>query len=120
MTTDNQNLPMYVAAISDVGATQPESSGTGYVTLRLVGELDLGGATILATSLQEPLATGHNCVRLDLAELTFCDAAGLGALLEWHRRFAEIGGTLLLANVRPSVARIMRLTKADTVLHIAG
>lgn len=116
MTTDNQNLPIYVTAISDVGAKQPESSGT----LRLVGELDLAGVTILATTLQEPLATGRNYLRLDLAELTFCDAAGLGALLEWHRRFADIGGALLLANVRPSVARIMRLTKADTVLRIVG
>lgn len=120
MTTDNQNLPMYVAVISDVGAMRSESSGIGYTTLRLVGELDLAGVTILGTSLQERSTTGHLCLRLDLAELTFCDAAGLGALLEWHRRFAEAGGVLLLANVRPNIARIMRLTKVDTVLRIAG
>ena len=111
MTTDRRNPPISVAVIPGTGA--PDA------TVCLVGELDLAGVTILATALQERLIAGQFRLRLDLSELTFCDAAGLGVLLEWHRQITAAGGALVLANVRPGLARIMRLTQVDSVLRLS-
>ena len=47
--------------------------------VRLAGELDVVGAPTLAGAL-EPLTRRGGTIRIDLAELTFIDSTGVGAL----------------------------------------
>jgi anti-sigma B factor antagonist len=60
-------------------------------------------------------ATGD--VILDLGMVDFLDSSGLGALVA-ARKLLGIGRHLELAGLRPPVARVMTLTRMDTVFPI--
>lgn len=112
---------MYVTAIHPDDATMAsDQAGSAYVELKVAGELDLAAINILAAALREQLAAGHRYLRIDLDELTFCDAAGLGALLHSHGRILAKGGAMVVTNVQPFLRTIMKLTRLDTVLLIAN
>ena len=88
--------------------------------LRLQGDLDLAAADLFAAVIRHHLATGHRYVRLDLSGLDFLDCAGLRALLTAHHELLARGGRLVLTNVGPQTARLLRLTLLDTVLYVDG
>ena len=50
---------------------------------------------------------------MNLAELTFCDAAGLGVLARMARHARRTGRSVKLTAARPSLLRIMRITGMD-------
>ena len=77
--------------------------------MHLVGELDFGTAQILHTLIEQQIATGHLEVRLDLADLRFCDVFGLRALLRARRRLAAADGQLVLLRPGPLLVRLATL-----------
>ena len=52
-------------------------------------------------------------ITLNLADLTFCDAAGLGVLAKVASYARRTGRTLRVTAARPSLLRIMRITGLD-------
>ena len=50
---------------------------------------------------------------MNLSELTFCDAAGLGVLARVAGHARRSGRSLKLTAARPSLLRIMRITGMD-------
>lgn len=74
--------------------------------MRLAGELDLATVPVLATLLEQQIATGHLDIRIDLADLAFCDVRGVRGLLDGHRRLASAGGRLTLTGPRPLLCRV--------------
>ena len=104
-------------------ATQLElafaSSADGNATVRARGELDIATAGQAFAYLRDVLDSDvpGNDVRgsltINLEELTFCDAAGLGALARLARHARHSGRELKLAAARPSLIRIMRITGMD-------
>ena len=89
----------------------------GVVLLRAKGDLDAYTAPGLRTQLHE--ATGEaDLVVVDLAEVTFIDSAGLGALVGAHRRMREEGGRLRIVRPPALVARAFELTGLDDVLEL--
>ncbi|WP_063780841.1 STAS domain-containing protein [Nonomuraea sp. SBT364] len=88
----------------------------GRVTVEVAGELDIATTPLLRARLREAVARGPGEVVLDLRGLTFADAAGLGALVA-ARLHAEAGGSsLVLAEVPPSLTRLLRITGLDAHL----
>jgi anti-sigma B factor antagonist len=79
---------------------------TAYTDLHLIGELDLETGQILDTLVKQQIATGHLEVRLDLAQLTFCDVYGLRTLLRAKRRLTDAGGQLVLLKPAPLLVRL--------------
>ncbi|MFC9794692.1 STAS domain-containing protein [Streptomyces sp. NPDC127584] len=97
-------------------------------TVAVGGEIDSAGAPRLYRSLRAALVLHPEGVRLDLGGVTFCDCAGLRALLtaraawlahaarvERHRSpgghpAAASGTPLLLGPTSPRMARLLRLT----------
>jgi len=75
----------------------------------LVGELDVATEPVVATLIEQQLATGHREVRIDLSELVFCDVRGMRALLQASRRLTAAGGQLVLVRPRPLFRRIVVL-----------
>jgi anti-anti-sigma factor len=55
---------------------------------------------------------------LDLSDVTFLDAAVLGALDAERQGLHAAGGRLTLTGVTPSVARLIRLTGLDETLGL--
>jgi anti-sigma B factor antagonist len=93
---------------------QRTADGNALVSAR--GELDIATAgyalTYLRTVLEGEKKKGR--VTLNLAELTFCDAAGLGVLARAAGYARQAGRSLRLASPRPALVRIMRITGMDS------
>lgn len=79
--------------------------------VRLVGELDLSSEHLLADALGciEAASCPANLVVLDLAGVTFCDAAGLRAMEACAARLAAEDKELRLSNVSRPVARLLAI-----------
>ena len=82
--------------------------------LVLEGELDMATAPDLETRLKG--LDGE--VRLECAGLSFVDSRGLSLFVDTHRRLAERGGKLVLANLAPNCRRVIELMKLDNLLNL--
>ena len=58
--------------------------------------------------------------KLDLAGVKTIDARGLGLLLELREQFAASGVRFELTNVSQQIARVLAVTRLDTVFQIAA
>ena len=101
------------------------------ITRRIVGGvivLDLTGPLIVSATEEEiaPLrsaidgltAVGHLEVALNLAGVTHLDARGLGELVCALNVVRAQGGRLILLAPPPRVARLLAVTRLDTVFEI--
>ncbi|MFJ9597929.1 STAS domain-containing protein [Streptomyces virginiae] len=55
---------------------------------------------------------------VDLAELSFCDSAGLNALIQAHRIAAGHGKRLTLSSPQTQTLRLLKMTGADALFPI--
>ncbi|KUN79877.1 hypothetical protein AQJ66_27425 [Streptomyces bungoensis] len=85
---------------------------------RVIGEMDYLTRPACLTLFGDLIATRHPCVVLDLSGVTFCDSAGLNALLAAHRIATSNRASLVLACVPPQLRRVLELTGADQVLTV--
>ncbi|MCC9308097.1 STAS domain-containing protein [Kitasatospora sp. RB6PN24] len=110
------------------------AEGTGPTTSRLTvdirlqdrsvvvspaGELDHDSVALLHERLADALANPDtDRLVVDCHDLRFCDSTGLNALIAARREAHDAGGALILAGLRPAVARIFEITGAHTVFDI--
>jgi anti-anti-sigma factor len=91
------------------------TGANGYQVVSVTGELDIATAEQAYSYISEVIDRRPAPVTVDLSGLTFCDAAGLGALARIARHAREAGRQLMLASARPSLLKIMRITGLDRV-----
>jgi anti-sigma B factor antagonist len=89
-------------------------------SVKVAGDLDIATAPTLWGLLQAHLAVGRRFLRLDLAGLTFLDAAALSGIVGAHHDALDRRGTLVLTGVSERIARVLRLAALDTVLFVGG
>jgi anti-anti-sigma factor len=82
------------------------------------GELDHHTADLLSEPLSAAVDTGAKRLVIDCSELEFCDSTGLNVLLGARLRAEAAGGEVLLAALRPTVARVFEITGAEAVFTI--
>lgn len=97
---------------------RPHEGQQDPVVVPVAGEIDIANSAQLEARLLAAGAGGRRVV-VDLGAVTFLDATGLTALLCGRRAAVEHGGSLVLADVPPSVSRILRITALDAVLPVA-
>ncbi len=85
----------------------------GKATVRVRGELDIATADQAYAYLRDVVDNQDGPVTMNLAELTFCDAAGLGVLARVAGYARRTGHSLKLTAARPSLLRIMHITGMD-------
>jgi len=85
----------------------------GNATVRVRGELDIATADQAYTYLRDVVDNLDGPVMMNLSELTFCDAAGLGVLARVAGHARRSGRSLKLTAARPSLVRIMHITGMD-------
>jgi anti-anti-sigma factor len=85
----------------------------GKATVRFRGELDIATADQAYAYLRDVVDHQDGPVLMNLSELTFCDAAGLGVLARVAGHARRSGRTLKLTSARPALLRIMNITGMD-------
>jgi anti-anti-sigma factor len=110
--TAHRHRPFAVAVRSGTG------SGGSRDTADLSGELDVSGIHRLWDALAALREEGHRHVVLDLSDLDFLDAAGLGALVRADRVFRDAGAELVLTGLRPAQRRLLEITGLDRALLV--
>ncbi len=83
------------------------------------GELDILTAGDLRRALDAATEVRTSLV-VDLADLDFCDAAGLGVIVHMARRLADRGGALSLRSPSAMVAKLLDITGLQTLVAVAG
>lgn len=86
--------------------------------VRLCAEIDLGVADELREALLSVLNQGVRALIADMTATTFCDSAGITALIRAARRAAANGAVMRVAGVAPSVLRVFTLVGIDRMIDI--
>ena len=90
--------------------TQRELNGI-YV-LALKGRLVLGQESSgLRTTVESLLAQGATRIVINLEYVNYVDSAGLGALIEMHRKTKAKGGQLKLSNLGPNLRHALEIAR---------
>jgi anti-anti-sigma factor len=96
----------------NLSLTTESESDSRSATVTVVGELDFITTNTLVEYVTELLSADQALenLRLDCAQLTFCDSAGLSGLLNIHRQTAPAGIQLHLVRRPPHLERLLDIT----------
>ncbi|QFY09783.1 anti-sigma factor antagonist [Nonomuraea phyllanthi] len=85
-------------------------------TVHLSGEIDIFTTAALRRQLINTLRHSTSVLIIDLSEVTFCDAGGLGVLVGIQHRARWMGITVALTAPRPFMSRLLHITGLDRSL----
>ncbi|WP_121251099.1 STAS domain-containing protein [Nocardioides ferulae] len=94
---------------------ETRDDGIGVVTPQ--GRLNMVAARRLKEVLGGLVGDGTSRIVVDMAETTFLDSSGLGALIGGLKSARQAGGDLRVARPTESVLNVFRLTNLDRVLR---
>jgi anti-sigma B factor antagonist len=94
---------------------ETDERGIGVVTPR--GRLNMVAARQLRQILADLVDSGSSRVVVDLAETTFLDSSGLGALIGGLKAARQGGGDLRITGPTPTVMAVLELTNLDKLLR---
>ncbi|MER6003992.1 STAS domain-containing protein [Nonomuraea angiospora] len=86
----------------------------------LRGDLDLATRETMRKRVLRTLQHSTSLLVLDLPEVSFCDAAGLGVLIGVRHQARTLNIALGLTAPRPHVAKVLRLTDLDRSFPMYG
>ncbi|GAA3446937.1 STAS domain-containing protein [Planomonospora venezuelensis] len=81
--------------------------------VHLSGDIDILTTTRLRRRLLNALDNSTDLLVLDLSQVTFCGAGGLGVMIDVQSHGRERGITLALTGLPSSIARLLRITGLD-------
>lgn len=89
-----------------------------------VSVLDLSGKIVLGEGdgqvrerIKDLLSDGQGRILLNLAEVSYIDSAGLGALISSYTTVQRQGGSLKLVNLTKRIKDLLAITKLITVFE---
>ena len=89
--------------------------------LQLRGELDLSNDDDVRMEIRAVMHSHDpGILVLDLSGLAFTDSTGLGTMVWAHKRMAERGHQLLLADPNPLILRLLRISGLDRHLTVVS
>ena len=99
--------------------TQRETNGIYLLTLkgRLVLGLESNG---LRTTMDNLLLSDATRIVVNLEDVNFVDSAGLGTLIEIHRKTKAKGGRLVLAHLGPKLRQALEIARLLTIFEISA
>lgn len=90
----------------------------GYLAIRVEGDrIDAAGAICFKERMRELTQDAEGRVVLDLAQVTFLDSSGLGAVVAAMKALGP-SRPLELSGLTPTVRKVFRLTRMDSVFVI--
>jgi len=94
-----------------------DTDATGIAVVVPRGRLNMVSAKRLREIFGDLVAGGTTRIVVDLAETTFLDSSGLGALIAGLKSARQAGGDLRIARPTASVTTVFELTNLDRVLR---
>jgi anti-anti-sigma factor len=95
-----------------------ESCGAPYTLVVLKGEADATNSEQLRELFESEIAAGLRTLIVELSALAFMDSTALRVLLQCRRMLDGQGGVLGLVQPQGSVARMLRVTRADQLVPV--
>jgi anti-anti-sigma factor len=92
--------------------------GEHELVVRVGGELDLTNCAQLLDAVRAEAGPDVTRIVLDVPDLTFCDSAGLGALVRLHKDLLGAGGGLTVRSPTAPVRRLLEITGLSTVFTV--
>jgi anti-sigma B factor antagonist len=86
--------------------------------ITLPGEIDISNSDQVRDELLSLLNRGPAVLIVDMAETTFCDSAGVNALVRAHKRAAANDAEIRLAVASPAVQRVLAITGVDRLISV--
>src|SRR5262245_58758850 len=83
-----------------------------------IKELGASNADEFRDQVRAALKDNHTNIELNLAQTTFVDSCGLGAIIALHKNACSRQGKLRLVNPQPPVQQILDLTRMNRILEI--
>jgi anti-sigma B factor antagonist len=80
-------------------------------------EIDVTNADIVREELASVLNQGAALLIADLSKTSFCDSAGVSALVRTFRQAATSGSSMRLVVSTPAVERVLSITGVDRLLE---
>lgn len=96
---------------------QSNMQGSTLVIRALDDRIDAAGAIQFKEQMRDLTAASSSRVILDLSNVQFLDSSGLGAVVSVMKLLAP-ARKLELAGLTPTVEKVFRLTRMDTVFTI--
>jgi len=91
----------------------------GIAVVDLSGRIVLGEATtMLREVLQNLVSQGQKRILLNLAQVSYIDSSGLGALVSGYTTITSQAGQLKLLNLTSKVQDLLQITKLLTVFEV--
>ena len=88
-------------------------------TCTTIGEIDTATAPAFNADLHDVIDTSDAAlVVVDCSDVTFMDSAGYHALVDATNYAVRRGHTLVIRNLSPSCARLIRLCDSDRELRV--
>ena len=84
----------------------------------LPGEIDVNNADLVREDLLSVLNQGALLLVADLSKTTFCDSAGVSALVHTFRRATATAGSMRLVVATPAVQRVLAITGVDRLVEV--
>ena len=100
------------------GPTDDGQEVEGSHIVELIGDIDAHLAARVTNMLSAVAAQSAELV-VDVSEVRFIDASGLGLLVAMHQHVSASGGRMNLIGTGPGLSRLLRITQLDGLLGTA-
>jgi len=84
--------------------------------LLLDGRFDASWSEYVGSSIESAIQSGEHQIEVDLGKVHYMSSAGIGVLLKYRKRLAEVKGHLSVCNPVDDVRSILRLMKLEEML----
>jgi anti-anti-sigma factor len=88
------------------------------IEIHLNGELDTKAVLKIRDEILKTAETSTKAIKLNMQDVLYIDSAAINLLISLHRIQEGKNSKLLVANLNPSVERILKLGSLDKILHL--
>jgi anti-anti-sigma factor len=113
MSIQQMSVPVTVSSGEEPLLSLDLSSHGTVTVITVSGELDMSTAHLLTDLVKTVAASRPARVVVDMANVTFLSATGLGALITARDMILAAGGQLVLRAPSPRTRRILTITQTD-------
>ncbi|NLK21779.1 MAG: STAS domain-containing protein [Epulopiscium sp.] len=88
--------------------------------IKIQGEIDIYNSAQFKEKLYELLEKEKLDLHIDCEDLEYIDSTGLGSLVSVLKKVKQFDGNIHLSHLKPSVAKIFKITDLNKVFMIEG